>query len=65
VLFIKRDAAVSDKAVQTTPRINVRGDERALTVPWRFVIRESPFCSRRHVSGRAEETEHPQFRYLR
>ena len=59
VLYIEKETPVPDEAVQTTPRINVRGDERALTVPWRFVIRGSPFCSRRQVSGRAEEAEHP------
>ena len=63
VLFIEKETEketpVPDEAVQTTPRIGVRGDERALTVPWRFVIRGSPFCSRRQVSGRAEEAEHP------
>ena len=59
VLFIEKETPVSDEAVQTTPRINVRGDERALTVPWRFLIKESPFCSRRSVSGKAEEAEQP------
>ena len=62
VLFIEKEAEketeketpVPDEAVQTTPRINVRGDERALTVPWRFLIKESPFCSRRSVTGKAE-----------
>ena len=59
VLFIEKETPVPDEAVQTTPRINVRGDERALTVRWRFVIRGSPFCSRRSVSGKEEEAEHP------
>jgi len=45
--------------VQTTPRINVRGDEQALTAPWRFVIRGSPFSSRRSASGKAEKAKHP------
>jgi len=45
VLFIEEDAPVPDEEVQTTPRIGVRGDERALTVPWRFLLRDCPFCS--------------------
>ena len=46
VVFIEADARVDDKVVLTTPRINVRGDELALTFPWRFVIGDSPFRSR-------------------
>ena len=46
VLFIEEGAPVPDATVQTTPRIGVRGDEQALTAPWRFFIRDSPFRSR-------------------
>ncbi len=28
------------------PRVGVRGDRKALTVPWRFAIRNNPFVSR-------------------
>lgn len=38
VLFIEADSSVPDDAVRTTPRVNVRGDERALSVPWRFCL---------------------------
>ena len=47
VLFIEEDTPVPDAAVQTTPRVNVRGDEQALTAPWRFLIGDNPFRSRR------------------
>lgn len=38
-LFIERGDAVPDAAVATGPRIGVRGDEAALTVPWRFYVK--------------------------
>ncbi len=47
VLFIEEDAPVPDEAVQTTPRVNVRGDKQALTAPWRFLIGDNPLRSRR------------------
>jgi DNA-3-methyladenine glycosylase len=46
-LFIERDAAVSDDAVAAGPRIGVRGDETALTVPWRFYVRGNRYVSRK------------------
>jgi len=47
VLFIEEDAPIADEAVQTTPRVGVRGDAPALAAPWRFLIADSPFLSRR------------------
>lgn len=50
LLFIEEDTAVPDEAVVTGPRVGVRGDERARTVPWRFCVRSrkrSPHTSLR------------------
>ncbi len=40
MLFFERGISFPDERVQRTPRIGVRGDERALTAPWRFVVIE-------------------------
>jgi DNA-3-methyladenine glycosylase len=45
LLFLEKDASIPDGAVVTGPRIGVRGDEIAVTIPWRFYVRDS-----RHVS---------------
>jgi len=46
LLFLEEDTAVPDGAVATGPRIGVRGDEVAVSVPWRFCVRGSPYVSR-------------------
>lgn len=46
VLWIEDDQAVPDDQVACGPRIGIRGDERALTVPWRFWVRDHPYVSR-------------------
>jgi DNA-3-methyladenine glycosylase len=46
LLFIEEGAAVPDEAVATGPRIGVRGDDVALTVPWRFYVRDNRYVSR-------------------
>jgi DNA-3-methyladenine glycosylase len=46
LLFLERDAAMPDDAVATGPRVGVRGDEVALTVPWRLYVRDSRYISR-------------------
>nr|HID12599.1 DNA-3-methyladenine glycosylase [Anaerolineae bacterium] len=46
LLFFEEDGAVPDEAVATGPRVGVRGDEVALTAPWRFHIRENRYVSR-------------------
>jgi DNA-3-methyladenine glycosylase len=38
VLYLETDDPIPAEAVLATPRVNVRGDERALTVPWRFCV---------------------------
>ena len=44
-LWIERDVAIEDGQVATGPRVGVRGDERALTVAWRFWLAGSPYAS--------------------
>ena len=46
-LWVEEDLTIVDGEVLTGPRIGVKGDERALTVPWRFWVRDNPFVSRR------------------
>lgn len=38
-LWIEPGEPLADDAVSTTPRVNVRGDQTALSVPWRLVAR--------------------------
>ncbi|MBC7249445.1 MAG: DNA-3-methyladenine glycosylase [Anaerolineae bacterium] len=45
-LFIEAGTPVNETNVGTGPRVGVRGDERALTAPWRFFVRGNPFVSR-------------------
>jgi len=46
-LFIEAGTPVNEAEVGTGPRVGVRGDEQALTAPWRFFVRSNPFVSRR------------------
>jgi DNA-3-methyladenine glycosylase len=46
LLFLEEDASIPDGAVVTGPRIGVRGDEVAVTIPWRFYVRDSQHVSR-------------------
>ena len=46
LLFLEKDTAIPDEAVATGPRVGVRGDEIAVTVPWRFYVRDSQHVSR-------------------
>ncbi len=46
-LFIERDQAPAADQIATSPRIGVRGDERARTIPWRFFLRGNPYVSLR------------------
>ena len=50
-LWIERDRAVADAEVASGPRIGVRGDERALTLPWRLWVRDHPYVSRARSTG--------------
>jgi DNA-3-methyladenine glycosylase len=45
-LFIERDADVPEEKVAAGPRVGVRGDEEALSIPWRFCIGDSWYVSR-------------------
>lgn len=45
-LFLERGDPVPDDYVSTSPRINVRGDETARNVCWRFYVRDSAYVSR-------------------
>jgi DNA-3-methyladenine glycosylase len=46
VLFVERDTGVPGEQVVKGPRIGVRGDEEALSAPWRFCVRGNRFVSR-------------------
>jgi DNA-3-methyladenine glycosylase len=46
LLFLEEDAPIPDDAVATGPRIGVRGNEVAITIPWRFYIRDNRYVSR-------------------
>ncbi len=46
LLFLEEDAPIPDGAVVTGPRVGVRGDEAATTIPWRFCARGSRYVSR-------------------
>ncbi len=47
VLFVEDGPPIPDDAVMTSPRVGVRGDHRARTVPWRFYVWNHPCVSRR------------------
>ena len=46
LLFLEVGAAVPDRTIAASPRVGVRGDEAALTAPWRFYVRDDPHVSR-------------------
>ena len=46
LLFLEEDALIPDDNIATGPRIGVRGDEVAVTIPWRFYVRDSRYISR-------------------
>ncbi|MBU0704436.1 MAG: DNA-3-methyladenine glycosylase [Chloroflexi bacterium] len=45
-LFLEDDTPIPGDAVATGPRIGVRGDEVAMTIPWRFYVRDNRYVSR-------------------
>jgi DNA-3-methyladenine glycosylase len=45
-VFLEEDATLASETIVTGPRIGVRGDEVAVTVPWRFTIRGNRYVSR-------------------
>ena len=46
-LWIEPATAIPEDQVMAGPRIGVRGDALALSVPWRFWIRDHPYVSKR------------------
>jgi DNA-3-methyladenine glycosylase len=46
LLFLEEGAFVPDEAVATGPRIGVRGDDVAVTRPWRVYAQGNPTISR-------------------
>lgn len=46
VLWIEANAPVADQQIAASPRIGVRGDQRARTAPWRFYVQDHPCLSR-------------------
>jgi len=46
LLFLEEDAPIPDGAVAASPRVGVRGDEVAVTVPWRFYVLDNQYVSR-------------------
>ena len=49
-LFMERGRPVGDKQVQVSPRIGVTGDEMAVKIEWRWLVKGSPFVSHHSVS---------------
>jgi len=45
-VWIERGQAVDEGLVARGPRVGVRGDEHALTAPWRLWIRDHPYVSK-------------------
>jgi DNA-3-methyladenine glycosylase len=45
-LFLEVGEPVPDERVATGPRVNVRGDDIAVNVPWRFYVEGSRYLSR-------------------
>jgi len=45
-LFLEVGDPVHDERVANGPRINVRGDETAVNVPWRFYVEKNRYVSR-------------------
>lgn len=45
-VWIERGQAVGDGSVARGPRVGVRGDEHAVTVPWRLWVRDHPYVSK-------------------
>jgi len=46
LLFVETGQCLADDQVATSPRINVSGDEFAVTAAWRFFVKGNPYVSR-------------------
>jgi len=57
-LWLEAAPLPPDAIIAQSPRINVRGDERALTVPWRYYLQGNPWVSANRASSiqKTEET---------
>ncbi|HIE38836.1 MAG TPA: DNA-3-methyladenine glycosylase [Anaerolineales bacterium] len=45
-LFVEEGRPIDQEAVVSTPRVGVRGDERARSALWRLYLRDNPWVSR-------------------
>jgi DNA-3-methyladenine glycosylase len=45
-LWLEREHQIETNRITTGPRIGVTGDEKAVSVEWRFWIKENPYVSR-------------------
>jgi DNA-3-methyladenine glycosylase len=45
-LFLEVGDSVLEEGVTNGPRVNVRGDEAAVSVPWRFYVKGNRYVSR-------------------
>jgi DNA-3-methyladenine glycosylase len=45
-LFIEEDTPIPEDSVQITPRVRVRGDEKAIDALWRWSIKDGSFVSK-------------------
>lgn len=45
-LFIEEDRRITEEEIATSPRIGIKADGWARSVPWRFYLRGNPFVSR-------------------
>jgi DNA-3-methyladenine glycosylase len=52
-LWLEEGAPPHPSQIETSPRIGIRGDEKALVAPWRFFVADSSWVSRRqrHLSS--------------
>ena len=46
VLFIEEGRMVAQEEVGTSPRIGIKADELAMSIPWRFYLQGNAFVSR-------------------
>ena len=46
-LWIEREDILDSDQVDSGPRVGIRGDQMALTVPWRFWVKDSQYVSKR------------------
>ena len=57
LLFVESGPGCSDAQVGTSPRIGVFGDERALSIEWRWYVKGSPYVSGLNRTNRVTRPE--------